>query len=273
MARGQVVRDGDEVTCTGLRWWLRARPAPEGGLLVESAGRVAATWQRIDRDVTLLVRSVTRLRIHDAAAVTRLAQEVSDVVGVRAVDPDPVLALVRATYPLLATGVGDRLPGIPAVVPGHLQEVFRQGRPRDAATLLFGDRATRPVVRTLCACLDHREVPDLFALTAVAGVAPVLQPDHLGTLLDGARDVVSAEVAPLTRRQMHGLAAAVRDADPRRTVRLLGEALADDAHRERLRFIAEERDASDPGLDEVADWEQLALHVALSAGGVDEVVA
>jgi hypothetical protein len=275
--RGRVVRDGDEVACTGSRWWLRARPAPDGGLHVEAAERVTGRWERVDRDLTHLLRAGIRLRIADGTAAARFARQVSEVVGVRTVDPDPALAVVRATYPLLATGVGDRLPGVPSALPGHLQEAFRQPRPRDAARLLFGDRATRPVVRTFCAVLDQREVPDqvpdLFALTVVAGVGPALQPDHLATLLDGTLGSATRRSQALTLRQMHTLARIVRDVDPRRVVRLVAAALADDAHRDRLRFVAQEHEPGAPTLADVGDWEELALHVALAAGGTDEVVA
>jgi hypothetical protein len=271
--RGRVVREGEEVTCTGSRWWLRARPAPDGGLHVEAAERVTGSWQRVDGDLTHLLRAGIRLRIADGAAAARFARRVSEVVGVRTVDPDPALAVVRATYPLLATGVGDRLPGVPAALPGHLQAAFRQPRPRDAARLLFGDRATRPVVRTFCTALAEREVPDLFALTVVAGLSPVLQPDHLAGLLERSLPTTSRRTDALTRHQMHTLARVVADVDPRRVVRLVAAALADDANRDRLRFVAQEHEPGAPTLADLDDWEELALHVALAAAGTDEVVA
>jgi hypothetical protein len=271
--RGRVIRTGDEVVCTGLRCWLRARPAPEGGLRVEVADAVSARWERVDPDASLLLRAAIRLRTADAAVAARFAHEASELLGVPRTDPDPARAIVRATYPLLTTGIAGRLPAVPATLPGQLQAAFRRPRPRDAAHQLFGDRATRPVVRAFCATLDRREVPDLFALTVVAAVAPALQPDHLASLLQGALEVAAAERGALTLRQADGLAAALGPSHPRRVVRLLAAALADDAHRQRLRFIAEEHGPGAPTLAEVRDWKELALHVALAGGGRDEVVA
>jgi hypothetical protein len=271
--RGRVVCEGGKVVCTGLRCWLCARPAPEGGLRVEVADAISARWQRVDPDVTLLLRAGIRLRTADAGVAARVAREASGLVGAPMSDPDPARAIVRATYPLLAAGVADRLPAVPAALPGQLQAAFRRPRPRDAARLLFGDRATRPVVRALCATLDRRGLPDLFAITVAVAVAPVLQPDHLASLLDGALELTTEERGALSRRQADGLAAVLGPSDPRRVVRLLAAALADDAHRQRLRFIAEERGPGDATLAEVRDWEELALHVAFTTGGRDEVVA
>jgi hypothetical protein len=70
--RGRVVCEGGKVVCTGLRCWLCARPAPEGGLRVEVADAISARWQRVDPDVTLLLRAGIRLRTADAGVAARV---------------------------------------------------------------------------------------------------------------------------------------------------------------------------------------------------------
>ncbi len=271
--QGRVVRTADEVTCTGARSWLRARPAPEGGLRIEAAERVEARWRRVDHDLTLLVRATLRLLVADPDVAARFAAAAGDLAGVQVDEPDPVLRVVRATYPLLATRAGERRPAVPATLPTSLQPAFRRAEPRDAARLLFGDRATRPVVRTFCASLERAEVPDLFALTVVAAVAPVLQPDHLAALLSGNLGSATAEFAPLSEEQMAGLGALIGPVDARRARRLLAAALADDADRQRLRFVAGHRADGGPSFADVGDWEGLALSVALASDATGEVVA
>jgi hypothetical protein len=267
--RAQVRRVGDRVTCTGLRHWLRASPAAEGGLRVEVAERVAARWERVDLDLRLVHRAALRLRLADPGAVMRVADEVSALVGVHDRDPDPVGAIVRATYPLLTVRAAGRLPAIPASLPAHLQAGFRAARPRDAARHLFGGRATRPVARALCGALSDVEVPDLFAVSVLAGAAAVLEPDPVARLLTDAttgRGTADLhERSPLTAAQVAGVAPLVGTVHPRRAQRVLAAALADDADRERLRFVVSERRDGGPTVADADGWEDLAVLVALDA--------
>jgi hypothetical protein len=267
--RAQVVRSDPWVTCTGLRHWLRAAPAPDGGLVVETTDRVAATWRRVDHDLVLLTRAAVRLRIASGETAARFAREVAPLAGVTVRDDDPVGATIRATYPLLATGTQGRLPAIPAVLPPHLQGAFRRSRPREAARLLFAGRATRPVVRTFCAALDRPGAPDLLALTVAVAAARVLEPDHVAALLHDTARASCRETAPLQADECAGLAALLEGVAPRRVRRLLTIGLADDAGRQRMRFVAAERTPAGPGLADVADWEELAVRVAATAEVTD----
>jgi hypothetical protein len=184
-------------------------------------------------------------------------------------DPDPVDAIVRATYPLLTVRAAGRLPSIPASLPAHLQAGFRTIDPREAARRLFGPRATRPVVRALCGALDRVEVPDLFAVSVLAGAAEVLEPDHVARLLaDATTSPVAADLrvrAPLTAGEVAAVAPLIGATHPRRVCRVLAAALADDADRERLRFVVSERRDGGPTLSDADAWEDLALLVALDA--------
>jgi hypothetical protein len=310
--RGRVVREGDLVTCTGLRWWLRARPHPHGGLEVEAADRADACWRRVDEDLPALLRASVRVRVADAEVAARFADEVARLAGVgdrvspwtarsggipegdggggvAGVEEDPSFAVIRATYPLLASGVRERLPAVPTTLPGYLQPGFRCVRPREAVRRLVGERATKPVVRAVCSLLERDEVPDLYALSVVVGVAPALQPDHLAALLGGAGRCVegracgagglaadagklgAGERAPLSARQAAALPGLVGATDRRRARRLLAAALADPIDRERLRFVAEHRRPAGPTLADVDGWEQLALLVALDGADTEDV--
>jgi hypothetical protein len=276
--RAQVRRVGDRVTCTGLRHWIRASPADEGGLRIEVAERVAARWIRIDDDLGRVHRAALRLRLAAPDAAAEVAEIASSLVGANDPDPDPVDAIVRATYPLLTVRAAGRLPAIPASLPAHLQAGFRTADPREAAARLFGPRATRPVVRALCGALDRVDVPDLFAVSVLAGAAEVLEPDHVARLLaDATTSPVAADLrvrAPLAAGEAAAVAPLIGAAHPRRACRVLATALADDADRERLRFVVSERRVGGPTLADADAWEDLALLVALDAAtGADADIA
>jgi hypothetical protein len=270
--RAQVRRVGDRVTCTGLRHWLRASPADEGGLRIEVAERVAARWIRVDDDLGRVHRAALRLRLAAPDAAAQVAGAASSLVGVDDRDVDPVDAIVRATYPLLTVRAGGRLPALPANLPAHLQPGFRTVDPREAARRLFGPGATRPVVRALGGALGRVEVPDLFAVSVLAGAATVLQPDHVARLLTDVevRPERTAVRDPLTAAQMASVAPVLAGLHPRRAVRVLGAALATDADRERLRFVLTERRSGGPSFADADGVEELALLVALD---VDDVAA
>jgi hypothetical protein len=278
--RAQVRRVGDRVTCTGLRHWLRASPADEGGLRIEVAGRVDARWIRVDDDLGRVHRAALRLRLAAPEAAAQVADAAWTLVAAGESDPDPVGAIVRATYPLLTVRAGGRLPALPASLPAHLQPGFRTADPREAARRTFGPRATKPVVRALCGALDRVEVPDLFAVSVLAGAAEALEPDHVARLLADATtgpDAVVAQVlTPLTAAEVAGVAPLLAGVHPRRACRVLAAGLADDADRERLRFVVAERRAGGPTLADADRWEDLALLVALDADddhGVDVAAA
>jgi hypothetical protein len=267
--RAQVRRVGDRVTCTGLRHWLRASPADEGGLRIEVAERVAARWIRVDDDLGRVHRAALRLRLAAPDAAARVAGAASSLVGVDDRDVDPVDAIVRATYPLLTVRAGGRLPALPANLPAHLQPGFRTVDPREAARRLFGPGATRPVVRALGGALGRVEVPDLFAVSVLAGAAEVLEPDHVARLLaDATTGPVAAAVrvrTSLTADERAGVAPLLVGVHPRRACRVLEAGLADDADRERLRFVAAERRPGGPTFTDADRWEDLALLAALDA--------
>jgi hypothetical protein len=271
--RAQVRRVGDRVTCTGLRHWIRASPADEGGLRIEVAERVAARWIRIDDDLGRVHRAALRLRLAAPDAAAEVAEIASSLVGANDPDPDPIDAIVRATYPLLTVRAAGRLPAIPASLPAHLQAGFRTADPREAAWRLFGPRATKPVVRALCGALDRVDVPDLFAVSVLAGAADVLEPDHVARLLaDATTGPRAADVqvrSPLTAVEVAGVAPLLSGVHPRRACRILAAGLTDDADRERLRFVVGERRVDGATLADADRWEDLALLVALDGDGLD----
>lgn len=261
----RVRREGRDVLCTGSRHWLRATPRPAGGLRVETTDRVRAAWTRVDGDVPLLTRAVLRVQLSDADAAHAFAAVAAELAGVRIPgERDAARMLARATYPLLAADLDGRHPAVPASLPHHLQAAFRHRGPREAARTLFGDRATRPVVRGLCAVLDM-PVPDLFGLSVAVSASRHLEPDHVARLLETA---VAANAGPLTEltsltsEEIAGLAELLESAHPRRVMRQLVGALTTDADRQRLRFVADVHVAGGPTLSDAHDVAELALKVA-----------
>jgi hypothetical protein len=272
-SRAQVRRVGDRVACTGLPRWFAVEPAPEGGLRVEVADRVAARWQRIDHDLGRVHREALRLRLRAPDAARTVADAAWGLVGAAEPEADAALAIVRATYPLLTVRAGVQLPAVPGMLPPHLQAGFRTPDLREGTRRLFGGGATRPVARAFAGTLIAGEVPDLFAVSALAGAAEVLAPDHVARLLTGAAvwpERTATVRDPLTAAQMASVAPVLAGLHPRRAVRVLGAALATDADRERLRFVLTERRSGGPSFADADGVEELALLVALD---VDDVAA
>jgi hypothetical protein len=240
MATVRVEHTDSTVTCTGARHQLRAGCLAGGGLLVEAATRLEDRWRRADEDLVRLVRAVVHLRLAAPSAMPEVVAGACHLAGVAARDPDPVRAIVRATYPLLAVEVGGRLPTLPENLPPHLLPAFRQPTPRAAAELVFAGRVTRPLVRAFGTVFHGTREPDLFTLTVAAAASRCLEPDHVVALLTAGRDAPEGTRRPLTVAQQDGVAALTSRLPARRAVRLLTEGLADAAGRERLRFIASE---------------------------------
>jgi hypothetical protein len=265
----RVQRAAGRITCTGARHALRATRADAGGLRVEAAARADGRWRRVDDDLVALVRAVVRLRLAAPAALDEVVQGAVELAGVPFAlveegGRDPVGAVVRATYPLLAVAVGGRLPSLPATLPVHLQPAFRCPTPRAAAGLLFSGRVTRPLVRAFGAAFGGLGVPDLFRVTVAAAASRRLEPDQLVALMEaGTAAPATAPRAALTALESAGIADLVDGLQPRRALRLLVEGVADTPGRERLRFVAAERAPDGPSAAEAADLEELALAVAL----------
>jgi hypothetical protein len=126
------------------------------------------------------------------------------------------------------------------------------------------------VVRALCGALDRVDVPDLFAVSVLAGAADVLEPDHVARLLaDATTSPVAADLqvrAPLAAGEAAAVAPLLGACPP--AARLPGARhrdSTDDADRERLRFVVSERRVDGPTLADADAWEDLALLVALDA--------
>jgi hypothetical protein len=245
MATVRVQRTDTTVTCTGARHQLRVGRLPAGGLQVEAAIRLEDRWRRVDEDLIRLVRAVVHLRLGAPTAMPEVVAGACHLAGVAPRDPDPVRAIVRATYPLLAVEVGGRLPSLPENLPPHLLPAFRQATPRAAAELVFAGRVTRPLVRAFGTVFHGTREPDLFTLTVAAAASRHLEPDHVVALLTAGQRATEGTRRPLTEAQLDGVAALAAQVPARRAVRLLTEGLADAAGRERLRFVATEGQPDD----------------------------
>lgn len=265
--RATIEQSGDEVRSRGHRHWLRLTPDDAGGLRVEAAGWDHPGWDRVDGDLPGLVRALVRQVAQDVAAARELGRAATELAGVPARDPDPVGAVVRATFPLLASPEPWPLATIPDRLPPGRGAAFRCRDPRRAADRLFGDRATRPVARALAELLTDTQGVDVLVLSLAVAAAPVLEPDHLAAVLRAPR---GAEVdrAPLDEASTARLARLLRDVPPRRALALLTAAAADDAERARLRFVATTC-PPDVVPDLGTDWATAALSVlgALPAEG------
>ena len=240
MATVRVQRTDTTVTCTGASHQLRIGRLPGGGLHAEASIRREDRWRRVDEDLVRLVRAVVHLRLAAPTAMPEVVAGACHLAGVAPRDPDPVRAIVRATYPLLAIEVGGRLPAMPENLPPHLLPAFRQATPRAAAELVFAGRVTRPLVRAFGTVFHDTREPDLFTLTVAAAASRHLEPDHVVALLTAGRRATGGTRRPLTEAQLEGVAALASQVPGRRAVRLLTEGLADAAGRERLSFVATE---------------------------------
>jgi hypothetical protein len=268
MATVRVQRTDTTVTCTGARHQLRLSALPSGGLQVEAATKLQDRWRRVDEDLVRLVRAVVHLRLAAPTAMPEVVASAYHLARVAPREPDPVRALVRATYPLLAVEVGGQLPTLPENLPAHLLSAFRQATPRAAAELVFDGRVTRPVVRAFGTVFLGTQEPDLFALTVAAAASRHLEPDHVAALLDAGRAAGEGSRRPLSEAQMDGVGMLTAQLPARRAVRLLTEGLADAAGRERLRFVVTEGPpqhlpAARAAAGTSGDLEAIALGLAL----------
>jgi hypothetical protein len=269
MATVRVQRTDTTVTCTGARHQLRVGRLPAGGLQVEASTKLEDRWRRVDEDLIRLVRAVVHLRLAAPTAMPEVVAAACHLAGVapRDPDPDPVRAIIRATYPLLAVEVGGRLPSLPENLPPHLLPAFRQATPRAAAELVFAGRVTRPLVRAFGTVFHGTREPDLFTLTVAAAASRHLEPDHVVALLTAGQRATEGTRRPLTEAQLDGVAALASQVPAPRAVRLLTEGLADVAGRERLSFVATEGSFEDlPAIGATigsGGLEALALGLAL----------
>lgn len=266
MLTATVARQGDAVTCQGLRHAVRVRRDDrDGGLRVEAATLRDRRWSRVDHDPVALTRTATRLLTLDPDAAHTLVAHAIELAQVPARDTHPVTGLVRAVHPLLATPEPWPLAGLPDTASETVRPVLRARDPRTAARHLVGDRATRPVARALAGQLTARGRVDVLLLEVVAVAAPLLQPDHLARLLGPPR-TATTDLAPLGTGGVGRLRALLVDAPPRRVLAMLEAAVADDATRRRVRFVAASA-PPDVELDAGADWATVALDVALGGAG------
>ena len=263
MLQAVIERSPDRVACVGLRHWLRVSRSADGALAVEEARLADPRWRRVDHDLVLVTRAVMRLLTDDAGAARSFTRAAAEVAGVTVRDTNPVTGLVRATYPLLAGAPPFPLPAVPVTLPPALQPAFRTPHARTAAARLFGNRrATRPVVRSLCALLAV-EPADLLLVTVATAVKDLLEPDHLARLL-AVRAPTTADRRPLAPDDGARLASVLADLPAGRRLRLLEAGLSDATDRDRLRFVASAAEGAAPD-DARTGWDTLALSVALRA--------
>lgn len=269
MGDGDGPAAGRTVRTATARQVLTACPHPEGGLRVEVFDQVRG-HARVDDDVVALMRAVTRQLAADPAGTHRFAREVATLAAVDVAGAGPVESVLRAAYPLLGAVAPWPVPALPGVLPPALQPAFRSRDPRSAARLLFGPRATRPVVRALAGALTASSgTIDLFRLTLAVAVAGRLEPDHLVRVLQApagrARDR-----SPLEPPATEVLADLLVGVPTRRLVALLTSAVASGDDRTRVRHVL---DAADRGLpvDLVAarSWREASTAVALADPDVD----
>lgn len=215
---------------------LRAAPHDDGGLLVEAGGPDPG-WQRVDDRIASLTRATSRVLATDHREARRFASRATELVGVRALDPNPVAAVVRAAYPLLGPLAPFPTPAIPTAIPSELQAGFRQADPREAAHLLFPRRATRPVVRALCDLLTRQPGPvDMWSVAIIVAVAGDLEPDHVARLLTAAAPTATPR-GPLPSTQLATFARLVRALPVRRRVAATEAAVGDTSTRARVAYV------------------------------------
>lgn len=268
MLRAVVDRAPDEAVCRGHRHWMRVRALdadPQRELPVEQSHIVDRRWERVDQDLVRLTRAATRLLTLDAGAARSLVRHAIELADIPPRDLHPVTGLIRAVYPLLASPPPWPLASLPFALPPELQPAFRSRDPRTAATLLFGDRSTRPVVRALSELLTNPVPVDLFLISAAVAVAPLLEPDHLAAVL-GARGAGRVDRPALTPDESARLQQLLRGTRGGRIVDLVQEGVEGAAARNRLRFVAGHAGA-DAELDTRQTWGEMALHIALTAAG------
>lgn len=257
----QVTAEADHVRTRRCRNRLRATRHPDGGLVVEAGGPDSPGWYRVDLHVATLTRAASRVLATDRVEAVAFADAACGLAGVSHVDPNPVAAILRATYPLLAPQFPFTPPALPASIPGSLHTAFRQHDPREAAHLLFPRRATRPVIRALCELLTRGDRPlDMWTLGLTAAASSLLEPDQLARLLHEApagarvRDAVDADLGQVFTRL-------VDQARPARRVRVIAAAVGDDATRRRVAYTLHHAPA------ELADHRDGAACWRLTAAG------
>lgn len=264
-----VVTTAPQLLVHHPRQSLRVTADPHSELEVR---RGLDPWEALP-DVVDATRALTRQLALDAPATRAWVADVARVRGAVVQPRDSVVAtLVRALYPLLAPPPPFPPATLPATIPVSMRAAFREPDPREAARLLFGDGATRPVVRALCGllgCGAADDVPtDLFVLDVGRALAPHLAPDHLASFLGGTRaDVADVDRAPLPPHGGDRVAALLAPIHPRRRMGLLMSLHDTNADRERLRFVA----AGDEPLETggVRTWRDLTLQVVLARHQLD----
>ena len=229
-------------------------------------------WEPL-ADVVDVTRALTRQLAVDAPAARAWVHDIADACGQTVAAGDSVVtALVRLLYPLLNPMPPFPLATVPATIPAELRTTFRESDPRVAARQLFGDRATRPVVRAMCgllACGAAAGTPtDMLILQLGQVLAPTFEPDHLAAFLAGTRnDVDGIDRAPLPAPQATRIAALLGTVAPRRRLALLAALHEANEDRERLRFIAGGTEALDAA--GVRTWRDLTLQVVLARHRLD----
>lgn len=264
--------DDRVVHATTPRQGLRAGTHPDGGLWVE-AGDPVRGWARVDDDVVALMRTVTRQLAADPAGTAGFARDVVGLADVDVAGAGPVEAVLRATYPLLGVVDPWPVPALPGSLPLPLQPAFRQRDPRAAARLLFGRRATRPVVRALAGALTAASgTIDLFRLTMAVAVAERLEPDHLVRVLQ-APAAAGRDRAPLDPAVAGTLARLLDDVPTRRVVSLLTAASSSGDDRARLRHLVDAADRGLPvDLSAARTWRDASTATALADPDVDRAL-
>lgn len=265
MLTAVVDRTADEAVCRGHRHWLRVRAAGAGSdreLSVEQSHIVERRWERVDQDLVRLTRAATRLLTLDAGAARSLVRHAIELADIPPRDLHPVTGLIRAVYPLLASPHPWPLASLPLALPPELQAAFRSRDPRTAATLLFGDRSTRPVVRAFSELLTESTPVDLFLISVATAVAPLLEPDHLAVVL-GALGSGPIDRSALTPAESARLQQLLHGTRGRRIVDLVREGVEDRAARNRLRFVAAHA-PPDITLATRQSWGEMTLHVVLT---------
>lgn len=255
------VPESDRVVLACDAFEVQARPHDDGWLRItrhEPDGRVVS----LHDDLRALTRTTLRLLAADRDAVRWWVTSAADRLGVTSPDEDPVTALPRLAYPLLLGVPGLPVPAVPGVLPPVFRDAFRQREAKGAARALFGDRATRPVVRALCRRLETGPVADLFPLSLAVAARDHLQPDHLAAVLTAPADT-SADPSPLTDDQVQGLGPLIAAVAPRRAVALLSAAIADATDRTRLKHTASTGWTSDDPIPRT--WEEIAAAVSVTA--------
>lgn len=278
---------GGVVEARGRRDVWRASPGAQGGVHVTQGPHVGP-MTRVDDDVPRLTRAATRLFAEDPDAAEQFVELTSRATGQARVKGEPaVRAIVRVTLPLLAPQPPWPAPALPTALAPQIHDAFRATDPREAAVRLWPGRVTRPVIAALAAFLcphegdgtvavadrgiDHPDREawaeqrlDVFALTVVHAVGPLLQPDQIAAVLRATPAPASADTLPLDHRQAERLRATLAPLAARTIVDLSRAAVSDPEARARARHVANCSTA--PAMRKARSWTQIAAAGLLVAG-------